>query len=78
MARLEDLNQGAQVKGIDPRSAVTVINVIWFGSDVLELTYRDRDGQPHTELLYRDRDTDLEQMRDTAIQEAIAEVRNEV
>jgi SNF2 family DNA or RNA helicase len=60
MARLEDLKQGAQVKGIDPHSAVTVINVIWFGSDVLELTYRDRDGQPHTELLYRDREGDLE------------------
>jgi SNF2 family DNA or RNA helicase len=60
MARLEDLKQGAQVKGIDLRSAVTVINVIWFGSDVMELTYRDRDGQPHTELLYRDREGDLE------------------
>jgi superfamily II DNA or RNA helicase len=60
MAKLEDLKQGTQVKGIDPTGAVTVINVRWFGSDVVELTYRDQKGQPHTELLYRDREADLD------------------
>lgn len=60
MAKLEDLKQGAQVKGIDPAGTVTVINVRWFGSDVVELTYRDQNGQPHTELLYRDREADLD------------------
>jgi hypothetical protein len=60
MARLENLKQGAQVKGLDPYGPVSVINVKWFGSDVVELTYRDQNGQPHTELLYRDREADLE------------------
>ena len=60
MAKLEDLKQGAQVKGIDPSGPVGVINVKWFGSEVVKLTYRDQKGQPHTELLYRDREADLE------------------
>ncbi|MBN1148514.1 MAG: DEAD/DEAH box helicase, partial [Anaerolineales bacterium] len=60
MTKLEDLKQGAQVKGIDPAGPVAVINVKWFGSEVVELTYRDQKGQPHTELLYRDREADLE------------------
>ena len=51
MAKLEDLKQGAQVKGIDPSGLVTVINVKWHGSDIVELTYRDQKGQPNTELL---------------------------
>jgi hypothetical protein len=45
MTSLEDLKQGAQVKGIDPSGPVSVINVKWFGSDVVELTYRDQNGQ---------------------------------
>ena len=60
MANLEDLKQGAHVKGIDPSGPVVVINVKWYGSDIVELTYRDQKGQPHTELLYRDREADLE------------------
>lgn len=56
MAKLEDLKQGAQIKGIDPAGPVTVIQVKWFGSEVVELTYRDQKGQPDTELLYRDRE----------------------
>ena len=60
MAKLEDLKQGAQVKGIDPSGLVTVINVKWFGSDIIELTYRDQKGQPHTELLYRDQEADID------------------
>jgi hypothetical protein len=60
MAKLEDLTQGAQVKGIDPSGPVAVINTRWFGSDIVELTYRDQRGQPHTELLYRDREPDLD------------------
>jgi superfamily II DNA or RNA helicase len=60
MAKLEDLKQGAQVKGIDPSGVVIVINAKWFGSDIVELTYRDQKGQPHTELLYRDQQADLE------------------
>ena len=37
MARLEDLTQGAAVGGIRQDGPVSVVNVQWYGSDVLEL-----------------------------------------
>jgi len=60
MAKLEDIKHNAKLKGIDPKGAVTALNTNWFGSDVLELTYRDTNGQPQSELLYRDREAGLE------------------
>ena len=36
MARLEDLNRGAAVRGILPAEAITEISVQWFGSETLE------------------------------------------
>jgi len=60
MAKLEDLTQGATVKGILPNHNITVIDAKWHGSDVVELTYKDTRGQPHTEILFRDREPDLE------------------
>lgn len=60
MAQLEDLTRGATVKGILPNHHVTVIDAKWHGSDVIELTYKDASGQPHTELLFRDREPTLD------------------
>ncbi len=60
MAQLEDLTRGTTVKGILPTHNVTVIDTRWHGSDVVELTYKDANGQPHTELLFRDREPTLE------------------
>lgn len=60
MAQLEDLTRGTTVKGILPTHNVTVIDVQWRGTDVVELTYKDANGQPHTELLFRDREPTLE------------------
>lgn len=60
MSRLEELKSGARVRGVLPNGAVTVVNVKWFGGDVVELTYKDSDGTPHTELLYRDNEPSLE------------------
>jgi SNF2 family DNA or RNA helicase len=60
MAKLEELMQGAQLKGIDPAGLVSIIHVKWFGNDIVELTYRDQKGKPHTELVYRDQEADLE------------------
>lgn len=57
---LEDLTKGATVKGILPNQLVTVVDVKWFGSDVVELTYKDAGGRPGNELLYRDREPTLE------------------
>ncbi|WP_407121466.1 hypothetical protein [Bradyrhizobium sp. STM 3561] len=39
---------------------MTVVNVQWFGSDAVELTYKDASGKVGNELLYRDREADLE------------------
>jgi len=44
MAVLEDLRSGGSIQGILPRGAVTVVSVQWFGSDAIELTYRDSAG----------------------------------
>ncbi|NBD33763.1 MAG: DUF3883 domain-containing protein [Cyanobacteria bacterium] len=60
MTQLEDLTRGATVRGVLPNQNVTVIDTQWHGSDVVELTYKDTDGQPHTELLFRDRESTLE------------------
>ncbi|KYC37163.1 RNA helicase [Scytonema hofmannii PCC 7110] len=58
--RLEELVKGAIVRGILLNQAVTVVDIKWFGSDVIELTYKDTSGRPGNELLYRDRETTLE------------------
>ncbi len=60
MARLEDLKKNAQVKGLSPNGLVTVLNIDWHGSDVVEVTYRDLAGRDQSELLFRDREFDLE------------------
>jgi SNF2 family DNA or RNA helicase len=60
MAQLEELTRGATVRGILPNHNVTVIDAKWDGTDVVELTYKDTNGQPHTEILFRDREPTLE------------------
>jgi len=60
MAKLEDLKQGAQVKGIRPAGPVTILAVQWHGTDIVEVTYRDPAGNANSELLFRDREADLE------------------
>lgn len=60
MAKLEDLKRNAQVKGLNPSGAVSILNVQWHGSDVVEVTYRDLSGKDHSELLFRDREAGLE------------------
>src|SRR5919109_5211035 len=60
MARLEDLTPGAAVKGILPDGLVTVVSAAWYGSAVVELTYKDAGGRLGSELLYRDREPTLE------------------
>ncbi|MDR7415283.1 MAG: hypothetical protein QN193_01165 [Armatimonadota bacterium] len=58
--RLEDLRPQATVRGVLPGTAVTVVNVQWFGTDALELTYKDPAGRVGNVLLYRDDEPRLE------------------
>jgi hypothetical protein len=60
LARLEDLTRGASVRGILPDGLVTVVDVRWFGTAVVELTYKDAAGRLDHELVYRDREPTLE------------------
>ena len=60
MARLEELKKGASVKGILADAIVTVLDVQWYGTAALELTYKDPAGKPGQELLYRDREPMIE------------------
>jgi SNF2 family DNA or RNA helicase len=53
MIRLEDLQPKASLRGILPDSQVTVVSVQWFGSEALELTYKEPSGRVANVLLYR-------------------------
>ena len=53
MSKLEKLQSGVVVKGIIPTGLVTVVSVKWFGSNAIELTYKDSSGNVNSELLYR-------------------------
>lgn len=60
MAQLEDLTRGKTVKGILSNRHVTIVDISWHGSDVVELVYKDTDGNLGTELVLRDQASDLE------------------
>lgn len=60
MAKLEDLQPRAAIRGILPDALVTAVNVQWFGSEALELTYKTLDGKVANELLYRHDESRLE------------------
>src|SRR5512134_4040860 len=53
MSKLEYLQPNAAVRGILPDALLTVVNVQWFGSEALELTYKDPAGRVANVLLYR-------------------------
>ena len=46
--RLEDLTPNATIRGLLPTGVATVVNVQWFGSEALELTYKDAAGHVAT------------------------------
>jgi len=58
--KLEDLQPNASVRGILPDCLVTVVSVQWFGTDALELTYKDPAGKVANQLLYRHDEPKLE------------------
>jgi SNF2 family DNA or RNA helicase len=60
MMKLEQLQPKAVVRGIVPDALVVVVNVQWFGSEALELTYKTPGGKVANELLYRDDEPRLE------------------
>lgn len=53
MSRLEELKEGASVRGFVPNQSVTVIATKWHGDHALTLTFRDANGKPIERLVYR-------------------------
>ncbi len=53
MYKLEDLKPNSTVRGILTDSLVTIVNVQWFGSEAIELTYKTQTGGVENLLLYR-------------------------
>lgn len=58
--KLEELQPNASIRGILPDCLVTVTGVQWFGSEALELTYKDPAGRIANVLLYRHDEPRLE------------------
>src|SRR5688572_14861677 len=58
--KLEDFQPTAAVRGILPDGAVTVVNVQWYGSDALELTYKTSTGKVANQIIYREEEPRLE------------------
>ena len=60
MSTLESLTPNASVRGILPDALVSVVNVQWYGSDAVELTYKTAAGKVANELLYRHDESRIE------------------
>jgi len=60
MITLDQIQPNAVLRGILPDCAVTVVNVQWFGSEALELTYKDPAGKVANVLLYKHDEARLE------------------
>ena len=71
--KLDDLQANAVLRGVLPDALVTVVNVQWFGSEALELTYKSPTGRVANELLYRhDEPRRLDQRGDAGACDAAA------
>jgi hypothetical protein len=60
VAKLEELTPGASVRGVLPDTIVTVVSAKWFGSEALELTFKDPGGRVHNQLVLREAEPTLE------------------
>ena len=59
MAKLEEITVGSSVKGIIGDEPVTIVAVQWYGSNVLEITYKNSQGTPGNQMLLRDEEINL-------------------
>ncbi len=60
MARLEDLTQNSSIRGVLPDCLVTAVSANWFGTEALELTFKDPTGRVANQLLFRTDEPRLE------------------
>ena len=57
---LEHLKNGSVVKGILLSGLVTILNAKWYGTETVEITYKDFQGNLGSELITREREQTLE------------------
>lgn len=62
MARLEDITVGSTVKGIAGNEPVSIVAVQWYGTNVIDITYKNSQNVPGTQLLYREDESHIEVM----------------
>ncbi len=60
MSRLEELTVGSSVSGLVNNESVQIVAVKWFGSSVLELTYKSSQGMLASQLVYRENEAQLQ------------------
>ncbi len=60
MTKLENITKGTYLNGVIPNQMVEVIDAVWHGTDVIEITFKDSLGNPNNEILYRDNEPNLE------------------
>lgn len=60
MTKLENITKGTYLNGVIPNQMVEVIDAVWHGTDVIEITFKDSLGNPNNEILYRDSEPNLE------------------
>ena len=64
MAKLEELTVGTMVGGLVNNETVQVVAVKWYGTAVLEITYKNSQGMLANQLLYREDEARLEVQAD--------------
>lgn len=60
MTKLENITKGTYLNGVIPNQMVEVIDAVWHGTDVIEITFKDSLGNPNNEILYRDNEPNLD------------------
>lgn len=60
MARLEDIRNGASVRGIVSAQSAHVLSVDWIGDQAVNVVFRDHNGSVAEAVLYRDDEHRLE------------------
>jgi hypothetical protein len=60
MTLLEEIKNGAMIRGVVPSQAVEVVSVEWIGDQAINLVYRNSGGGVSETTLYRDDQTRIE------------------
>ena len=65
MAKLEEITVGSTIKGIAGEEPVSIVAIQWYGSNVIDITYKNSKNLPGTQLLYREDESHIEVLDDS-------------